>query len=135
MLNPSTADQEKNDPTVERCERRARRTPGCGGVEIINIFAFRETSPELMKKQVDPVGPDNDRHILEAASKALKVICGWGIHGEHMGRGDQVVEMLTRAGILLYCLKQTSSGQPSHPLYIGYGVVPKLLKLRQQVVA
>lgn len=127
MLNPSTADEVKNDPTVERCERRARTT-GYGGVEIINIFAYRATDPNEMKAQIDPVGEDNDKHILEAALKAGQVICAWGKHGQHMNRGQQVLDLLLTAGVQPYCLKINGDGYPAHPLYIGYDVEPKPYK-------
>jgi len=122
MLNPSTADEEVNDPTVERCERRARSW-GYGGLIVTNIFAWRDTDPELMKAQDDPIGPDNDVAILESARRAGLVVCAWGNHGEHMGRGAAVREMLR--GLPLHYLKiSKSTGQPWHPLYIGYSVKP-----------
>lgn len=126
MLNPSTADEVKNDPTVERCERRARATAGCGGLEVVNIFAYRATDPTDMKVQADPIGPNNDRHIIEAASSALMVICAWGNHGDHMDRGRTVVKLLRGQGIPLYYLRLGQAGQPGHPLYIGYNVQPIL---------
>ncbi len=128
MLNPSKADEAGNDPTVERCERRARATKGCGGVEIVNIFAYRSTDPEAMKQHPEPIGQDNDRHILEAASTAMMVVCGWGNHGQHLGRGQQVLDMLVKAGVEVHCLKINSDGFPAHPLYIGYGVAPKVFQ-------
>ena len=126
LLNPSTADEQKNDPTVERCERRARATKGCGASEIINIFAYRATNPLNMKAQTDPVGPDNDHHIIEAAKGALMVICGWGNHGAYMGRGKMVEKLLRDNGIPLHYLRLGKEGQPGHPLYIGYDVMPTL---------
>jgi len=132
MLNPSTADEVKNDPTVERCERRARATTGVGGLEVINIFAYCATDPEEMKAQPDPVGPDNDKHILEAATKAQMVICAWGKHGQHMNRGRQVAEMLAKSGIEMYCLKVNCDGFPAHPLYIGYDVKPQCYIYREE---
>jgi hypothetical protein len=99
ILNPSIADEVKNDPTVERCERRARATAGCGGLEVINIFAYQTTDPAEMKAQPDPIGPENDRHIIEAASSASMVICAWGNHGDHMDRGRVVIRLLREKGI------------------------------------
>ena len=48
MLNPSTATEVQNDPTVERCERRARAL-GCGAFRVVNIFAYRATDPQVMR--------------------------------------------------------------------------------------
>jgi len=85
LLNPSTADEVQNDPTVERCERRARMW-GYGGSEVFNIFAYRATDPADMRAQKDPIGPDNDFWVREFARKSSRGIgiCGWGEHGSHM---------------------------------------------------
>ena len=124
LLNPSTADEIVNDPTVERCERRARQM-GYGGMELVNIFAFRSTDPVIMKQQEDPIGPDNDRAIIEAAQLSGLVVCAWGTHGAHLERGKKVAALLRHNGILLHCLTETASGHPGHPLYVGYDVLPK----------
>src|SRR5690349_18454685 len=80
MLNPSTADHNQNDPTVERCERRARSRVGIGGLEVVNIFALRSTDPMALYKHSDPVGPENDMSIVTAAKSSGIVVCGWGKH-------------------------------------------------------
>jgi hypothetical protein len=127
MLNPSTANETENDPTVERCEVRAREW-GFNGVMVANIFAFRSTDPRIMKQFAgDPIGPANDQHILEMASKCFPVICAWGRHGEHMGRGTAVLKMLKAHGVLPWALGMNQDGSPEHPLYIGYRVRPKLM--------
>lgn len=120
LLNPSTATAEENDPTVERCQRRAFEY-GAGGVEIVNLFAWRATDPAAMLAAEDPVGPDNDLAIIEAADLASKVVCAWGNHGAHRGRGDHVKSMLMAdPRIRLFHLGITGAGQPRHPLYVGY---------------
>jgi len=125
MLNPSTATEVQNDPTVERCERRAR-TLGFGAFRVTNIFAFRATDPKLMRAEADPVGPDNDVAISESTVWADRIICAWGSHGAHLGRGAEVERLLRATGGDLYCLGLTQAGQPKHPLYIGYTVQPHL---------
>lgn len=119
MLNPSTADCIKNDPTVERCERRARMM-GFGGMFVVNVFAYRATDPQVMRAQKDPVGPDNDKNILQHARAASLVICAWGNHGEFKDRYTQVLGMLRTNGIKLHHLGLTKAQQPRHPLYIPY---------------
>src|SRR5579864_646380 len=59
LLNPSTADQDRNDPTVERCERRAR-TSGFDGLLVANLFALRSTDPGVLREASAPIGPQND---------------------------------------------------------------------------
>jgi hypothetical protein len=125
MLNPSTATEIQNDPTVERCERRAR-TLGFGAFQVVNIFAWRATDPRDMRAAADPVGPGNDTAILQGAAWADRAICAWGTHGAHLGRGEAVRNLLIRAGKgPLFHLGLTAQGHPCHPLYLGYGVAPE----------
>jgi hypothetical protein len=125
MLNPSTATEVQNDPTVERCERRARAL-GFGAFRVTNIFAYRATDPKVMRAQIDPVGPENNAAILESAAWADRIICAWGSHGAHLGRGAAVETMLRATGQPLHHLGLNQDGQPKHPLYIGYAVQPML---------
>jgi hypothetical protein len=125
MLNPSTATEFQNDPTVERCERRARAL-GFHGFAVANIFAFRATDPRVMRAVADPVGPGNDAAILELAAWAGGVVCAWGTHGLHLGRGRVVEALLRGAGHRLLHLGLTQGGQPKHPLYIGYDQQPQV---------
>lgn len=125
MLNPSTATEVQNDPTVERCERRARAL-GHGAFRVTNIFAFRATDPKVMRAAPDPIGPANDTAILEAATWADVVVCAWGTHGAHLDRGPQVETLLRGGGHDLLHLGLSKAGHPKHPLYIGYAVQPVL---------
>ena len=129
MLNPSTATEVQNDPTVERCERRAR-TLGFGAFRVTNIFAWRATDPKEMRAQPDPVGPENDRAILEsvdwAAGPGARIVCAWGAHGAHLARGAAVERLLRNTGRDLFHLGLTKAGDPKHPLYIGYDRQPEL---------
>lgn len=124
MLNPSTATEVQNDPTVERCERRAR-VLGFGGFRVTNIFAWRETDPRKMRVAADPVGPDNDLAILQGAQWADRTIAAWGAHGEHLARGAQVERLLRGTGKPLFHLGLTKQGHPRHPLYIAYSQEPE----------
>ena len=121
MLNPSTATEVQNDPTVERCERRARAI-GFGAFRVVNIFAFRATDPRDMRKADNPIGPDNDAAIIAAADWADMILCAWGTHGAHLGRGAEVAAMLARYD--LHHLGLTAAGDPKHPLYISYAQRP-----------
>lgn len=125
MLNPSTATEQQNDPTVERCERRAR-TLGFGAFRVTNIFAWRDTDPKAMRAAADPVGPWNDTAIRDSTPWADQIICGWGAHGAHLGRGAAVHALLRDTGLPLYHLGLTKDGHPKHPLYIGYAEQPRI---------
>lgn len=124
MLNPSTATEVQNDPTVERCQRRATAL-GFGSFRVTNIFAFRATDPKEMRAQPDPVGPDNDAAILDSLPWADLVLCAWGNHGLHLDRGARVSALLRQAGAPLFHLGLTGQNQPRHPLYVGYDQQPR----------
>lgn len=125
MLNPSTATEVQNDPTVERCERRSRAL-GFGAFRVLNIFAYRATDPRDMKRADDPVGPDNDAALLDGLAWGDRVVCAWGTHGAHQGRGAAVEALLRRTGRELLHLGLSKAGHPKHPLYIGYAVQPQI---------
>ena len=126
MLNPSTATEVQNDPTIERCERRARSL-GFGAIRIANLFAFRATDPRVMKAAADPVGPSNDDLLLNNLTewRPDMILCGWGAHGAHLGRSDVVAQMLRGRDQTLWSLGLTKAGLPRHPLYIGYDQRPE----------
>lgn len=130
MLNPSTATEVQNDPTVERCERRARAL-GFGGFRVTNIFAWRDTDPKNMRAAHDPVGPENNDTIRQSALSWVRdtndqIICAWGAHGDHLGQGFAIQSLLRKCDKPLYSLGMTKQGHPKHPLYIGYSVQPEL---------
>ena len=121
MLNPSTATEEVDDPTVRRCQDVAK-IMGYGGIVVCNLFAYRATDPKEMKKAFDPVGPDNDMTLMAEAKRAQEeealVVAAWGTHSTFRSRGASVTQMLTSAGVTLHCLGETTrAGHPRHPLY------------------
>lgn len=124
MLNPSTATEVQNDPTVERCERRARAL-GFGAFQVTNIFAYRATDPKVMRAASDPVGPENDSAISQGAQWADQIICAWGTHGAFGERGAKVEALLRDTGLDLYHLGLSKAGHPKHPLYIAYTQQPE----------
>ncbi len=129
MLNPSKATEAQNDPTVERCERRAR-VLGYGGFRVMNIFAWRETDPKLLRQASEPVGQENDRMLIDGIAWADLVLVGWGVHGEHLQRGPEVEALLRDAGAELHCLGMSKAGHPRHPLYIAYATAPQVWPAR-----
>ena len=131
MLNPSTATEEQNDPTVERCERRARAL-GFGAFRVTNIFAWRDTDPKAMRAAQDPIGPANDAAILEGCDWADQIIAAWGSHGDHLNHGAHVASLLRATGKPVYALGLTKAGHPKHPLYIAYTQQPELWDIPAQ---
>lgn len=125
MLNPSTADETKNDPTIARCERRARLA-GFGALGIGNLHGFRATHPRDLKAATDPDGPANAA-VLDWAVRAWlgrrgQIVCAWGRHGT--AAGAALAARL--APQPLHVLGCNGDGSPRHPLYIALAVAPAL---------
>jgi hypothetical protein len=118
-LNPSTADEVQDDPTVRRCITFAKSW-GYAALCMTNLFGFRATDPADMLAVDDPVGADNDRHLLDCSRQAQVVVAAWGEHGVHLGRAQRVAVMLGP----LHVLRLNKSGQPAHPLYLPRGLRP-----------
>lgn len=122
MLNPSTADATLDDPTIRRCIGFAHGNE-FGGLHVFNLFAFRATDPMQMKAADDPVGPDNDTHIMTALTTAAAtnspIIAAWGVHGAYNGREAEVRRLSLECGVKLMCLGSTKGGHPRHPLYVA----------------
>ena len=116
MLNPSTATELRNDPTIERCERRARAM-GVAGLRIANLFAFRATDPRDLRKAKLPIGTATDSILIQWHAQVMMTVAGWGVHGAWLNRGEQVRDLLPGP---LYHLGLTKDGHPRHPLYVAY---------------
>lgn len=118
MLNPSKADAEDDDPTIRRCIGFAK-TWGYGGIVVCNLFAFRATKPEKLIGATDPIGPENDAHLFEAA-RNRRVIAAWGTsvptYWRH--RPAAIAAQLRQAGVDLHHVGLTKDGHPRHPLYL-----------------
>ncbi len=112
-LNPSTADEVIDDPTIRRCIGFAKSW-GFDALCMLNLFAFRATDPAVMAVQSDPIGPENDKFIVAATQAASMTLAAWGTHGSFMGRGEQVLRLIPS----VHCLGITKHGFPKHPLYI-----------------
>ena len=115
MLNPSTADARRDDPTIRRCIAFARAW-GYGGIEVVNIFAMRATDPRALRSARDPVGPRNDAFMRRAAALS-PVVIAWGVHGALRDRESAALKLFGGRSRLL-ALGRTRSGSPRHPLYL-----------------
>ena len=132
MLNPSTADELKLDPSCTRARNYADKW-GYGALIVTNIFGWRSTDPSVLKAVKDPVGRGNDAAILKAAREAKLVVCAWGEHGSHLERGEEVKAMLHKQTIALHSLRLNASGHPAHPLYLPSSLIPTEFGVRVQI--
>ncbi len=122
-LNPSSADETEDDPTIRRCVRFARDW-GYGSLVMLNLFDYRATDPKDMMAQAEPNSITNDSVISIVTSRAHRVVTAWGNHGSHLGRDKEVRKKLALGGTVPMCLKVSKTGQPRHPLYLRMGTVP-----------
>jgi hypothetical protein len=111
-LNPSTADETQNDPTINRCVNYSKKW-GYGGLCIVNLFAFRATDPSVMIASDDPIGSDNDNWIKKLSIDAGVIVAAWGNEGSYLGRSKQVIDLVPN----LKCININKTGEPFHPLY------------------
>jgi len=116
MLNPSTADATKDDPTIRRCINFAKSW-GYGGIEVGNLFAYRATHQLVLRRVVDPVGRENDCYLLQMQQSVEKIVVAWGNYGSWQQRDKSVLRLLSQDRVL-HCLGITLQGQPRHPLYV-----------------
>ena len=114
-LNPSTADETKDDPTIRKCIGFAKRW-GFGALCMTNLFAYRATDPRKMMGHPNPVGCENDMWIRRIARGAAIIVAAWGVRGGFLGRAQEVVKLVDD----LHCLRETKEGFPEHPLYVPY---------------
>ena len=120
-LNPSTADEERDDPTIRRCTRFAHDW-GYARLEMINLYAYCCTDPLRLDAAPDPIGPRNDQVISIVCGGSDLVVCAWGCHAEPV-RAAAVLELVRDP----HCLGLTKDGAPRHPLYVAANVRPVAL--------
>lgn len=113
-LNPSTADEIHNDPTVSRCVNFARDW-GYRAVWVGNLFALRATEPNELYTAYEPVGMANNLALRQMAKRCSKVVYAWGNHGRYQDRGRRVAQMIGPR----WCFGVNKTGEPKHPLYLS----------------
>ena len=118
-LNPSTADETKDDPTITRCINFAKSW-GYGGVCVTNLFAYRATVPSDMKASNEPIGTENDAWLYKLAKEAAIIVAAWGNDGSYLNRSGAILVALLN----LHCIKMNKSGEPAHPLYLKADLKP-----------
>ena len=125
MLNPSTADEKKPDPTVTKCVGFAQRW-GLGGILVVNLFGLRSPHPSVLEHAQDPVGPHNAYFVSKVldTSWTKRCVLAWGNEGSLNARDEAF--LVVNAHREMYGLKPpgkpclTREGNPRHPSRIGY---------------
>ena len=125
MLNPSTASESRNDPTVARCHARVIHMNGGrrGSYRVCNLFALAGANPRILDSGV-PRGDDefNDRSLVQGCRWADEIVCAWGGSGQFILERGHKVELLLRRTFSgpLKIFGLNASGSPKHPLYLPY---------------
>ena len=134
LMNPSTADEVNDDPTVAAQQVRVSYwpelgLPKVGAIVVANAFAWRETDsrklPAGVAAGIDIIGPENDKFIVRACKLATIVIVGWGKPGHMLlNRGEQLLQLFAKHDIKVHALDVNKDGSPKHPLYIAHRKMP-----------
>lgn len=124
MLNPSTADEWTDDPTIRRCISFAARE-GCGALHVCNLFAYRATKPTALKdvSPAERVGPENHTHLQALVSQRFRygagpLVVAWGAHRIARDRAVLLLNLARSQGVTLWCLGRTADGSPRRLLYV-----------------
>ena len=128
MLNPSTADERSDDPTIRRCIGFAKGW-GYSGLIVGNLFALRATDPTMLLAACDPVGgAANARALVDLLEEATLILCAWGRFVGVGQRGKEAIALIRARGRLPHCLGLTRSGAPRHPLYLPASTQPVIIE-------
>lgn len=127
-LNPSTADETIDDPTIRR-ELGYARDWGFGRLVKVNVYGWRSTDPKALWRAPDPRGPDNflaiKVHCFEAMTRRTDglFVAAWG---NNVRERDalELRRLLRFEGVTVHALKITKQGQPNHPLYLPRHLSP-----------
>jgi hypothetical protein len=113
-LNPSTADDEKDDPTIRSCIRLATNN-GFGGFVMCNLYSFITSDPEILKENMqDAVRPETDETLKRMIRNTQRTVCAWGKWSFIDERVKEVLQLIKEP----HCFRQNNNGSPAHPLYL-----------------
>lgn len=132
-LNPSTADETQDDPTIRRCIGFARDW-GYHGLVMTNLLGYRATDPKTLDAVDDPTGPDNWDWLVRCAQDAGFVLAAWGAHPAGVWASSHAMLRLPWS-LPLYCLGKTKDGHPRHPLYIAKATQPIPYRVNTEVAS
>lgn len=124
MVNPSTADAAQDDATIRKLRGFGERNHW-GRIIVGNLFAYRATDVRVLGDVRDPVGPENDDHLMRILADSDLVICAWGPLGKQpkkwRGRFLDVLGLIRGSGLEPFCIGEPAKcGHPKHPLMLPY---------------
>ena len=124
MVNPSTADADQDDATIRKLRGFGERNQW-GQIIVGNLFAYRATDVRDLGKVSDPVGPENDDHLMRLLAEADQVVCAWGPIRKQpkvwRNRYLDVLGLIHGTGLDPLCIGEPAKcGHPKHPLMLSY---------------
>jgi len=150
-LNPSTADESVDDPTIRRCISFTKSW-GYDGMFMVNLFTYRATDPNEMLAQFSvradgqnivgeymnrssPVGGcKNAQVVYHLQKKCALVVAAWGAN-QNLIVKDRASSMCSwfvdeKCPIDrdLHCVAMTMDFSPGHPLYVSAAAQPTLYR-------
>lgn len=112
-LNPSTANEENDDPTCKRLISLLSRQ-GYGGYWLVNLITNATPNPLKLNKSGRRLSARNKQAVETAVAQSENVVLAWGAHGVKYNHRLKVYEMVSEP----LCFGVTKDGEPRHPLYI-----------------
>ncbi|API59492.1 hypothetical protein BSL82_09385 [Tardibacter chloracetimidivorans] len=124
MVNPSTADAERDDATIRKLIGFRNRY-GWGNLIVGNLFAYRATDVRELARVSDPAGlPDNDLHLMRMFREAQQIVVAWGPISKqpayHRGRFRKVLDLIDGGKPVFSIGAPAKDGHPCHPLMLPY---------------
>lgn len=115
-LNPSTADEYDDDPTLRRCLQFAEEW-GYGGLYLCNLFSYRATYP-LTLDRAESLHAANIPAITMTIKLVVLTVVAWGDGLEICDQGKVVAGHIADLVAPAMCFGYTKKGNPKHPLYL-----------------
>lgn len=116
-LNPSTANEIQNDPTIRRCAGFAEKW-GYGGMYFCNLYSYVSTNPRALSDK-EAIHSANNPAIAMATKLVVLTVVAWGDGVELVENGSLVAENVKNIISAPMCFGLTQKGNPKHPLYLS----------------
>lgn len=130
MLNPSDADERRDDQTITKCIGFAREWRNYSKIVATNLIPVvsKKTSPLPLWSGIDL---ENREHLKKSMAEADLVVVGWGGSldagmAERIGLAKEITALRAIATVDLYCIghTQTKERHPLHPSRAAYTTGP-----------
>lgn len=126
-LNPSTADESRDDPTIRRCIGFAQRW-GYSGMFMCNAYTLVSPDPKKLNTE-KPVTMGAYLAMRTIRGLCKEAVAAWGNQIELVRGWEEWVRRIRDDLAPLQCFGTTKLGHPRHPLYLPYSAQLELLAI------